>query len=894
MSPWTVLKFGGTSVSTAATWGQIARRTRELLPAHRVWLVASALSGVSDRLEQALEDAGAGREGEGLAWIRARHDALSDALALEEQARAPWRSLLDELGQVLEGVRLTGEASPRLKARVMAVGELCSTRLGIGALAVHGVAARWVDARTLLTAQSNPRDPEARRYLEADVMPAPDPSRAEAAAAGAEVVLTQGFIAAGRRGETCLLGRGGSDTSGALFAVLAGADALEIWTDVHGLFSADPRTTPTARLLRRTGYREAQELAAMGAKVLHPRCLGPVARHGIPLSLRNTFDPDAPGTTIAAPAAGDDEAPAVMAVTRRAGVTLLTLSTLEMWGSAGFLARAFAPFEELAISVDLVATSQSAVSVTLDRIPGGVEGEPFAALLARLRALGSVEVVHPCAVVSIVGRRIRTVLHALGPALAVFQEHAVHLVSESSEDLNLSFVVDEEDAAPLVQELHERLVPAQGADLRFGPTWEMLQSRAPQPKAPVCDAWWRHRRSELLSLMEDGRPRYVYDLDTVAARAAELRRRLPSVGQLFYALKANRFPAILELLAAEGLGLECVSAEEVAFARAAAAGAPLLFTPNFCPLEEYRRALEQGAEVTLDGPHPLQAAPELFRGLSVVLRLDPGWGLGHGEKVRTAGPQQKFGHPLDACEALAETAARLGVRITGLHCHLGSGIFEPSAWATAARALGSVRPLFPDLRTLNVGGGLGVVERPAQRPLDLLAVEAGLAAVCTELPGLTLRLEPGRYLVSEAGVLLAPVTQVRAKGGLRFVGLATGMNSLIRPALYGAWHGIHSLTRLGDPPEGYAHVVGPICESADVLGRDRLLPACLPGDVLLIENAGAYGAVMGSSYNARPPAEEVALTRLARSTLRVAPETGVASSASATIQRSPAPGSIPR
>ncbi|HET9300716.1 MAG TPA: aspartate kinase, partial [Candidatus Polarisedimenticolaceae bacterium] len=328
MSPWVVLKFGGTSVAPAATWAQIARRTRELLHGHRVWIVASALSGVSDRLEQALEDARAGRDGEAVAWIRARHEALADALGLDPEARAPWRALLAELDRVLEGVRLTGEASPRLKARVMAVGELASTRLGVGALAANGVPARWVDARTLLTARAHGRAPESRRYLEADVEPVQDVARGEAAAAGAPVVLTQGFIAATRRGETCLLGRGGSDTSGALFAVLLGAASLEIWTDVHGLFSTDPRTTPTARLLRRTGYREAQELAAMGAKVLHPRCLGPVSRHGIPLSIRNTFDPGAPGTTIAAPAEGEDEAPAVMAVTRRAGVTLLTLSTL--------------------------------------------------------------------------------------------------------------------------------------------------------------------------------------------------------------------------------------------------------------------------------------------------------------------------------------------------------------------------------------------------------------------------------------------------------------------------------------------------------------------------------------------------------------------------------------
>src|SRR6185436_1026463 len=105
----------------------------------------------------------------------------------------------------------------------------------------------------------------------------------------------------------------------------------------------------------------------------------------------------------------------------------------------------------------------------------------------------------------------------------------------------------------------------------------------------------------------------------------------------------------------------------------------------------------------------------------------------------------------------------------------------------------------------------------------LAAIERGLSSIGARARGLALRLEPGRYLVSEAGVLLAPVTQVRVKGGVRFVGLATGMNSLIRPALYGAWHGIHSLTRPGEPPEGYAHVVGPICESSDVLGRDRLL-----------------------------------------------------------------------
>ena len=143
--------------------------------------------------------------------------------------------------------------------------------------------------------------------------------------------------------------------------------------------------------------------------------------------------------------------------------------------------------------------------------------------------------------------------------------------------------------------------------------------------------------------------------------------------------------------------------------------------------------------------------------------------------------------------------------------------------------------------------------------LDLDEVERSLAELRRDLRDVRLRIEPGRFLVSEAGVLLASVTQVRRKGDVRFVGLATGMNSFMRPALYGAWHGIHNLTRLDEPATGYWNVVGPICETSDVLGSDRLLPETFPNDVMLIENAGAYGAVMASSYNLRSPAPEVVL-----------------------------------
>jgi diaminopimelate decarboxylase/aspartate kinase len=163
------------------------------------------------------------------------------------------------------------------------------------------------------------------------------------------------------------------------------------------------------------------------------------------------------------------------------------------------------------------------------------------------------------------------------------------------------------------------------------------------------------------------------------------------------------------------------------------------------------------------------------------------------------------------------------------------------------------------VRILNLGGGLGVPEQPHQQPLDLTALSAVTAALKAKYPHLELWLEPGRYLVAEAGVLLATVTQLKGKGAVKYVGVSTGMNSLIRPALYGAHHEIVNLSRLDEPAVELVNVVGPICESADVLGTGRLLPVSQEGDVLLVATAGAYGRAMSSNYNLREPAPEFLL-----------------------------------
>jgi diaminopimelate decarboxylase/aspartate kinase len=445
-------------------------------------------------------------------------------------------------------------------------------------------------------------------------------------------------------------------------------------------------------------------------------------------------------------------------------------------------------------------------------------------------------------------------LHRLGPALAVFQAERV---SQAASDLNLTFVVDEEQAARLVRQLHALLFVVE-ADATFGPSWREIHDGARAVAPGLRTPWWVTRRDALLALAT---PRYVYDTATIDAAAASLQS-LRSVDRVFYALKANASPDVLRRIDAAGFGFECVSPGELARVREVVPGiAPdrLLFTPNFAPRAEYEAALAAGVHVTLDNLHPLAEWPELFAGREVLLRLDPGTGRGHHDHVRTGGDRSKFGIALGELPHVAELCARHRVHVTGLHAHVGSGILDAQNWSDVALFLAEMIELFPEVRLLDVGGGLGVPEKPDQSPLDLPALDAALARVRQAHPQVQIWIEPGRFLVAEAGVLLARVTQLKQKGDVRFVGVDTGMNSLIRPALYGAWHEIVNLTRLDEPLTQVAHVVGPICESGDTLGYARRLPETQEGDVLLIATAGAYGRAMSSSYNLRLPAEEVAI-----------------------------------
>lgn len=856
-----VLKFGGTSVASPERWDSIHDLVRQRQEAGlRVLVVVSAVAGVTNALQAIIDAAARGEKLHGLAdELVRRHRALAQTLGIEgSPALDPW---LNQLLALARDPRAQG-TDYAWQAELLALGELLSSSMGVAYLQRRGLAVDWLDARDWLVAQALPHASAWSRWLNVNCASAENPVLQATLRQGAPVRVTQGFIARNPDGATAILGRGGSDTSAAYFGALLRAKRVEIWTDVAGMFTANPRQVPQARLLKRLDYEEAQEIATTGAKVLHPRCLNPVREAGVPLWVKDTHRPDLEGTQVVRQVA--HTAPSVKALSARTGITLVAMETIGMWQEVGFLADVFAIFRKHGLSVDLIGSAETNVTVSLDPSENLLNSNVLEALCGDLRAVCRVKVITPCAAITLVGRGMRSLLHQLAPVWAEFGQRNVHLITQSANDLNLTFVVDEAIAAPLLPRLHQMLMRAQAMRVDdaevFGASYEDLY---PAGAAPVRQPpWWVGQRAALLRKMGDHASCYVYALDEVRRAARRLKEQLPAVDRWLYAMKANAHPGVLQTAVEEGFGVECVSLAEL---RHACGHLPalererILFTPNFAPREEYAQALELGVRVTVDNLHPLLHWPELWHQREVLLRLDLGYGRGHHGKVVTGGLASKFGLTLADAERFRELARGLQLRVVGLHAHLGSGILEAAHFRETYAELASLAEQFPDCGDINIGGGLGVPARPEDVPLDLLEVGKGLAEVKALYPHHRLWMEPGRYLVADAGVLLTRVTQIKHKAHLTYVGVQTGMNSLLRPALYDAYHEIANLTRLDQRPDTLCQVVGPICESGDVLGINRRLPAPQEGDVLLVAQAGAYGAVLGSHYNMRAPAPEVVL-----------------------------------
>src|SRR6266511_2093526 len=442
----TVLKFGGTSVEDAAAFERVVGIVRSRGGPHPV-LVVSAMSRVTDALFQSVDDGAA----HGLEPHFERHRDVARRLVRGDAARG----FLDELERAREGVvqlvaraRDDAGARARLRDEVVAHGERLSSSLLAAVLASAGLPSRWVDARRCIATdethgRATPDFPETERRTRAELLPLVERG---------EIPVLGGYIGAARSGATTTLGRGGSDYTAALVGAALGADEIQIWTDVSGVLTADPRVVRGARTIPSLSYAEAAELAYFGAKVLHPKTTQPAMDRGIPLRICNSRAPDDPGTVVTG--AADVWPGTVKAIAHKTGITVLQISSARMLGAYGFLRALFEVFDRHAVPVDVVATSEVSVSLTVE--DGG--GAGLSAVVADLAALGEVQVQRRRAVICVVGEGLRTTPGIAARVFETIRDINVSLIAQGASRVNLTFVVDEEHVEGAVARLHAALL----------------------------------------------------------------------------------------------------------------------------------------------------------------------------------------------------------------------------------------------------------------------------------------------------------------------------------------------------------------------------------------------------------------------------------------------------
>jgi aspartate kinase len=451
-----VLKFGGTSVEDAAAIARAAAITRGRL-ARRPVVVVSALARATNELLAIADDAargqliGALRAVEGL---RERHLEEADALLGVGQAgdevRGEMSAMFDELASLAEALSVLGHTTPRSRDAIAAYGEMLSSVLVHAAFQTHGLPAELVDARDVMVTD----DQFGRAAPQLDAIAREARARLLPIVERGGVPLLGGFIGRSGHGVTTTIGRGGGDYSAALIGAALGAEAIEIWTDVDGMLTADPRVVPGARLIDRIRFDEAAELSAFGAKVLHPSTIAPAVQRGIPVYIFNAKRPEGTGTRITA----DAPRRPVSAIAGKGGISVVRVNSPRMLLAHGFMQTLFDIFARHRTAVDVVATSEVSVSVTVDD-PAHLD-----ALVVELRSLGDVTIERHRAIVAVVGSGLGGSSETMARALAALGGIRVHMISLSATEINLTIIVDADQLAPAMRALHAEFFQAGGAE----------------------------------------------------------------------------------------------------------------------------------------------------------------------------------------------------------------------------------------------------------------------------------------------------------------------------------------------------------------------------------------------------------------------------------------------
>ena len=451
-----VMKFGGTSIGTVAAM----ERAIDIVMAERVRavpvVVLSACGGVTNKLIEIAESAGKSDIEKAMALsgeIRAHHLELVEALVHDpsrrEAANMAVMNYVDELEELIKGVGIVGELTARSYDSFCSFGELLSTTVFSQALLDSGCESTWLDMRRVMITDDNfsmarPLDEICSKNARDAIRPLLESGK---------VVVTQGFIGSTKEGKTTTLGRGGSDYTAALLGAWLQSDEIQIWTDVDGVMTCDPRLVPEAKSIRVMTFTEAAELSYLGAKVLHPDTISPAVQQNIPVYVLSSHYPESKGTVITnnpETLEGTSYSGLVKSIAVKKGQCIVNFRSNRMLGRYGFMAEIFSIFARNGVSVDMVSTSEVSVSLTVSKTAS------LEAVLDELRNMGDVEIEPDVATISIVGDNLRTSKGVAGRIFSAVKGVNIRMISQGASEINVGLVVEEDDVPEAVQALHHQ------------------------------------------------------------------------------------------------------------------------------------------------------------------------------------------------------------------------------------------------------------------------------------------------------------------------------------------------------------------------------------------------------------------------------------------------------
>ena len=445
------MKFGGTSVANFEAISRTVSIVESKLSQKPV-VVVSALSKVTDLLYRIADQASLCNQDEVnnlLGELRTRHislarELMADSRAMCEEACARVNAICDSLGCFVSAVCSLGELSDRSKAKIISNGEYLSSTIICFTMNARGIATNFVDARKFMITSED--------YLKGEPQTSEIISRTpeviNEAFNGVSAVITQGFVGATLKGGQTVLGRGGSDYSASLIGMAMDAERIEIWTDVDGVRTADPRVVANTKSLSKISFEEAAEMAHFGAKVLHPLTIEPAVKKNIPIYVLNSMNPAGEGTAILQNEYIED---GVKSVSFKENITLINIFSTRMINTSGFLKRVFEIFSENKVSVDLISTSEANISLTVD------SSQKMEKVISELTEFADVDVHDDKSQVSIIGKNIVNLSGLLRQTMASLQNCKIYMISQGATYVNISFVVDRSAMKTVVTEVHKLL-----------------------------------------------------------------------------------------------------------------------------------------------------------------------------------------------------------------------------------------------------------------------------------------------------------------------------------------------------------------------------------------------------------------------------------------------------